>query len=102
MAEHYEVELMRKDGSLFWADIHATPYRNTTGEVVGTRPGYGGTVKATELRKASAPAPGAPVAAASRRDLPKGSAADDTDEVSSGSSSPRSSSLSEDALSSEV
>ena len=33
-------------------------------EVVGTRPGYGGTVKATELRKASAPAPGAPVAAA--------------------------------------
>ena len=36
VAEHYEVELMRKDGSLFWADIHATPYRNTSGEVVGT------------------------------------------------------------------
>ena len=36
VAEHYEVELTRKDGSLFWADVHATPYRNTSGEAVGT------------------------------------------------------------------
>ena len=32
----YETELQRKDGSLFWALIHATPLRDACGVVVGT------------------------------------------------------------------
>ncbi len=35
-AETYEVEIRRKDGSSFWAQVSASPYRNTAGKVVGT------------------------------------------------------------------
>jgi len=35
-AEKYEIELTRKDGSSFWTEITATPYRSPDGEVVGT------------------------------------------------------------------
>ncbi|HEX8833029.1 MAG TPA: EAL domain-containing protein, partial [Abditibacteriaceae bacterium] len=35
-AEQYEVDLCRKDGSVFAAQINAAPYRNDLGEVVGT------------------------------------------------------------------
>jgi PAS domain S-box-containing protein len=39
--ERYEIRLKRKDGSCkdgssFWAEINATPYRDATGEIVGT------------------------------------------------------------------
>lgn len=34
-AERYETRLRRRDGSFFWTQINATPYRNTAGEVVG-------------------------------------------------------------------
>jgi PAS domain S-box-containing protein len=34
--ERYEIRLKRKDGSSFWAEINATPYRDATGEIVGT------------------------------------------------------------------
>lgn len=35
-AEKYEIELKRKDGSSFWTEITATPYRTPDGQVVGT------------------------------------------------------------------
>lgn len=35
-AEQYEVKLKRKDGTLFWTAINATPFRNPQGEIVGT------------------------------------------------------------------
>jgi diguanylate cyclase (GGDEF)-like protein/PAS domain S-box-containing protein len=35
-AERYEMRLKRKDGGTFWAEISATPYRDVSGEVVGT------------------------------------------------------------------
>ncbi len=34
--EHYEHELVRKDGSVRWISVIATPYRNARGEIVGT------------------------------------------------------------------
>jgi diguanylate cyclase (GGDEF)-like protein/PAS domain S-box-containing protein len=34
--ERYEVRLKRRDGETFWAEISATPYRDVSGEVVGT------------------------------------------------------------------
>jgi diguanylate cyclase (GGDEF)-like protein/PAS domain S-box-containing protein len=34
--ERYEIRLKCKDGSSFWAEINATPYRDATGEIVGT------------------------------------------------------------------
>ena len=34
--ERYEVELQRKDGSRFWAEVTGTPRRDAAGEVVGT------------------------------------------------------------------
>jgi PAS domain S-box-containing protein len=34
--EQYEHELVRKDGSLSWISVIATPYRNARGEIVGT------------------------------------------------------------------
>ena len=35
-ADVYEAQLLRKDGSRFWALIHANPLRNAQGKVVGT------------------------------------------------------------------
>jgi formate hydrogenlyase transcriptional activator len=34
--ENYEHELVRKDGTLTWISVRATPYRNARGEIVGT------------------------------------------------------------------
>jgi len=34
--ESYEHELVRKDGTLTWISVRATPYRNARGEIVGT------------------------------------------------------------------
>lgn len=35
-SDKYEIRLMRRDGSRFWAQITATPLRNAFGEIVGT------------------------------------------------------------------
>ena len=35
-AEDYEILLLRKDGTRFWAEVNATPYRDAAGEIVGT------------------------------------------------------------------
>jgi diguanylate cyclase (GGDEF)-like protein/PAS domain S-box-containing protein len=35
-SKRYEVRLRRKDGTLFWAQVHALPYRDAQGQVVGT------------------------------------------------------------------
>jgi PAS domain S-box-containing protein len=35
VAEQYETRLLRKDGTLFWAEVHATPFRSPEGDVVG-------------------------------------------------------------------
>ena len=34
--ELYEHELVRKDGSISWIQVKASPYRNTRGEIIGT------------------------------------------------------------------
>ncbi len=34
--ERYEVFMTRKDGTHFWAEINATPYRDTDGKIIGT------------------------------------------------------------------
>ena len=36
IAERYETQLRRKDGGMLWVEIHAAPYREATGELVGT------------------------------------------------------------------
>jgi len=36
LAEHYEVEMRRSDGSVFFAEVHAIPFRNAEGRIVGT------------------------------------------------------------------
>lgn len=36
ISEAYEIELMRKDGKRFWAEINATPIRDSAGVIVGT------------------------------------------------------------------
>ena len=36
ISEQYEIEMLHKKGQSFWAHIHATPFRNNTGEIVGT------------------------------------------------------------------
>lgn len=36
ISEQYEIELIRNDGSLFWAKFNATPVRDVTGYIVGT------------------------------------------------------------------
>ncbi|GEM_PF-154317 len=36
LAERYEIEIRRKDGAPVWVEVTATPYRNVSGEVVGT------------------------------------------------------------------
>jgi PAS domain S-box-containing protein len=48
-AEQYEVKLKRKDGTLFWTAINATPFRNPQGEIVGT---LGAITDITERKKA--------------------------------------------------
>ena len=35
-AEHSEVQLLRKDGPLIWAEVHAAPLRDSQGQVIGT------------------------------------------------------------------
>ena len=35
-AETYELKIYRRDGSSFWAEVHASPYRNASGEIIGT------------------------------------------------------------------
>ena len=35
-SERYELLMKRKDGSRFWADVCATPYRHASGTVIGT------------------------------------------------------------------
>jgi len=34
--ERYEIFMTRKDGTRFWAEINATPYRDTDGKIIGT------------------------------------------------------------------
>jgi PAS domain S-box-containing protein len=36
MAEHYEMNLRRKDGQPFWADVNGSLFRDADGQVVGT------------------------------------------------------------------
>ncbi|HEX2079455.1 MAG TPA: EAL domain-containing protein [Longimicrobium sp.] len=36
VSERYEMRTVRKDGTIGWTEIHATPFRNAAGEVVGT------------------------------------------------------------------
>ncbi len=36
IAESYETRMWRKDGTLFWAQISAAPFRTLSGEVIGT------------------------------------------------------------------
>lgn len=36
VSERYELVLKRKDGSRFWAEINAAPYRSPDGEIIGT------------------------------------------------------------------
>ncbi len=48
LSERYEVHLRRKDGSFFWAEINATPYREASGEIVGT---LGAIADITERRR---------------------------------------------------
>jgi PAS domain S-box-containing protein len=36
VSEQYELQLARRDGTRFWAEINATPFRGSRGEVAGT------------------------------------------------------------------
>lgn len=36
ISESYEIEMKRKSGQLFWAEINSTPFRDENGEIVGT------------------------------------------------------------------
>jgi two-component system cell cycle sensor histidine kinase/response regulator CckA len=36
VSERYETRLCRKDGSEFWSEVYAAPFRNPDGEIVGT------------------------------------------------------------------
>ncbi|HEU0301793.1 MAG TPA: EAL domain-containing protein [Longimicrobium sp.] len=36
VSERYEMRTVRKDGTAGWTEIHATPFRNAAGEVIGT------------------------------------------------------------------
>ncbi|OGG56641.1 MAG: hypothetical protein A3F84_08440 [Candidatus Handelsmanbacteria bacterium RIFCSPLOWO2_12_FULL_64_10] len=48
ISEWYEVQLKRKDGSLFWTETYGAPFRNAAGEVVGT---LGATTDITERKR---------------------------------------------------
>jgi diguanylate cyclase (GGDEF)-like protein/PAS domain S-box-containing protein len=49
--ERYEMRSLRRDGSLGWTEIHATPFRSATGEIVGT---LGAVADITERKRAEA------------------------------------------------
>jgi diguanylate cyclase (GGDEF)-like protein/PAS domain S-box-containing protein len=49
LSEQYEVEMRRKDGSLFFAEIKAIPFRDAEGRVVGT---LGAITDVTERKRA--------------------------------------------------
>ncbi len=36
ISDQYEIEILRKDRSKFWVSITGTPYKNSSGEIVGT------------------------------------------------------------------
>ena len=36
ISERYELEILRKDGTTFWSEISAAPYRDVNGKIVGT------------------------------------------------------------------
>ncbi len=48
--ERYEMRSLRRDGSVGWTELHATPFRNAAGEVVGT---LGAITDITERRQAA-------------------------------------------------
>jgi PAS domain S-box-containing protein len=48
ISETYEIRLRRKDGSEFWAQINATPFRNAAGEICGS---LGAVSDATERKR---------------------------------------------------
>ena len=35
-AEHYEIEMVKKNGTRFWASVTAAPYKNKEGEIIGS------------------------------------------------------------------
>lgn len=35
-AERYEIQLLRRDGSMFWAEIYGSPYRDAGARIIGT------------------------------------------------------------------
>lgn len=35
-AERYEIEMLRKDGTTFWAEVYGSPYRDSTKRIIGT------------------------------------------------------------------
>lgn len=49
-AERYEMRSLHRDGSEGWTEIHATPFRNAAGDVVGT---LGAITDVTERRRAA-------------------------------------------------
>ncbi|MBI3787116.1 MAG: PAS domain S-box protein, partial [Ignavibacteriales bacterium] len=36
VSERYEIQLRKKDGSLLWTEINATPYKDASGKIIGT------------------------------------------------------------------
>ncbi|HWC66023.1 MAG TPA: EAL domain-containing protein, partial [Thermoanaerobaculia bacterium] len=48
-SERYEVEMRRKDGGVFFAEVNAIPFRNAEGEIVGT---LGAITDITERKRA--------------------------------------------------
>jgi PAS domain S-box-containing protein len=48
VGEQYETRLLRKDSTLFWAEVHATPFRNPEGEVAGA---FSAVMDVTERRR---------------------------------------------------
>jgi PAS domain S-box-containing protein len=48
VAEQYETRLLRKDGTFFWAEVHATPFRGRDGAVAGA---FSAVTDVTERRR---------------------------------------------------
>jgi PAS domain S-box-containing protein len=76
MAERYETQLRRKDGTRFWATVSAAPYRDPFGEIVGTvgafsdvteRKAAEDDLRRSERNLAEAQRPRRPLGARSRR-----------------------------------
>jgi PAS domain S-box-containing protein len=36
IAERYEMQMMRKDGTTFWAEVYGSPFRDSTKKIIGT------------------------------------------------------------------